>query len=542
MWRGGLSDMGMTMQMVAAPPKKKQRNFTMSPNSILWSKESYGAIIGILRFMHKCPKHVFHGSIRKLSRVLCMAKSTVHRLLPVWKSAGWVTQTGEDPTMVLELQMDQIWALNAATVVASTDSTDDVLPPEEEETTPEAEDEETTPEAEDEETTPEQPEAEEEGSSYTNGYQGAVVESNGPAVPKWDTSSGPWETPVPNWDRSVPEWDGTVPNWDKTVPCVSSNRALNITYNIPFNTDSNITCDVSSDEEDATVLTTNTLLNLHFAERHVLEFFGYHLQPMTDEEWSCTPPDGSTHIVTRAWIIQEAERVRTQTTQSPVPSVQEQEEHTRGVKLTLTPEQKAHARALKAVIEGQCGKLAKRGANIAENKAVARLVTRYEDTDLLDVLHYLRHIHWKHSKPDNKYKIRGYVLEEEIEAVLRVFAENPDLRTATELPTAPTRRRSTRTVAEPPAAAPTQQAEAGMKQAEAEALAATARQQAEAQGRQITVTPTKEGEAWVITVDWQTPPLKLATIRSLQHWQDLFVDICRIWQRTAARKEVTHHG
>lgn len=101
----------------------------------------------------------------------------------------------------------------------------------------------------------------------------------------------------------------------------------------------------------------------------------------------------------------------------------------------LSPEQKTRARAIKAKIEDRCGKLASAGPNIAENKAIARLVQKYSDADIYDVEHYLIHCHFKWSKPDFKFKIRGNVIQDEMEPTLKLFAENPKLRDATSAPT-----------------------------------------------------------------------------------------------------------
>lgn len=94
----------------------------------------------------------------------------------------------------------------------------------------------------------------------------------------------------------------------------------------------------------------------------------------------------------------------------------------------LTPEQKIRARALKAKIEARCGPLTNKGPNIAENTAIAKLMQKYSDVDIEDELHYLEHCHFKWSKPDFKFKIRGNVLLDEMESVLRTFAEKPNLR------------------------------------------------------------------------------------------------------------------
>jgi hypothetical protein len=96
----------------------------------------------------------------------------------------------------------------------------------------------------------------------------------------------------------------------------------------------------------------------------------------------------------------------------------------------LSPEEKTRARALKALIEGHCGKLAAAGPNINENKVIARLVRKYTDGDLFDINHYLIHCHFKWSKPDFKFKVRAKTIEDEAESVLRLFAEQPELRTA----------------------------------------------------------------------------------------------------------------
>src|SRR6266849_8651295 len=103
-------------------------------------------------------------------------------------------------------------------------------------------------------------------------------------------------------------------------------------------------------------------------------------------------------------------------------------------KVELTPEQKARARLLKAKIEDRCGKLPTSGPNIGENKAIAVLVQHYSDEDIADELHYLEHCHFKWSKPDFKFKIRGNVLLDEMEPTLKLFADSPHLRTATEPP------------------------------------------------------------------------------------------------------------
>lgn len=100
----------------------------------------------------------------------------------------------------------------------------------------------------------------------------------------------------------------------------------------------------------------------------------------------------------------------------------------------LSPEQKQRARAIKAKIEDRCGVLTNAGPNIAENKAIAKLVQKYAQSDIDDVEHYLIHCHFKWSKPDFKFKIRGNVLLDEMEPTLKLFAENPKLRDATSSP------------------------------------------------------------------------------------------------------------
>jgi hypothetical protein len=97
----------------------------------------------------------------------------------------------------------------------------------------------------------------------------------------------------------------------------------------------------------------------------------------------------------------------------------------------LSPEQKTRARAIKAKIEDRCGVLSSAGPNIAENKAIAKLVQKYAEADIDDVEHYLQHCHFKWSKPDFKFKIRGNVIQDEMEPTLKLFAENPKLRDAT---------------------------------------------------------------------------------------------------------------
>ena len=70
--------------------------------------------------------------------------------------------------------------------------------------------------------------------------------------------------------------------------------------------------DIASPADEPTLLTSSALLNLAFAERHVLEYFGYILQPLTDQEWNCTPPGGQeTCLVTRQWIIEQASTLKT---------------------------------------------------------------------------------------------------------------------------------------------------------------------------------------------------------------------------------------
>jgi hypothetical protein len=100
----------------------------------------------------------------------------------------------------------------------------------------------------------------------------------------------------------------------------------------------------------------------------------------------------------------------------------------------LTDAQKERARALKSKIEDRCGVLTSKGPNIGENQAIAKLVQKYADADIDDVEQYLLHCHFKWSKPDFKYKIRGNILLEEMEPTLRLFAENPKMRDATGVP------------------------------------------------------------------------------------------------------------
>lgn len=105
----------------------------------------------------------------------------------------------------------------------------------------------------------------------------------------------------------------------------------------------------------------------------------------------------------------------------------------------LTPEQKTRAYTLKAKIDERCGKLATKGPSIAENIAIKTLVRTYGDADIDDVEHYLIHCHFKWSKPDFKFKIRGNVIQDEMEPTLKLFAENPKLRDATSAPTTSSR-------------------------------------------------------------------------------------------------------
>lgn len=99
-------------------------------------------------------------------------------------------------------------------------------------------------------------------------------------------------------------------------------------------------------------------------------------------------------------------------------------------KTELTPEQKTRARALKMRIEDNCGALNEKGACIGENKAIATLVQKYSDADIDDTAHYLAHCHFKWSKDEYKHQIRGYIILQEIESALKLFAEKPYLRDA----------------------------------------------------------------------------------------------------------------
>jgi hypothetical protein len=99
-------------------------------------------------------------------------------------------------------------------------------------------------------------------------------------------------------------------------------------------------------------------------------------------------------------------------------------------KQELTDEQKNRARAIRMKIEQRCGKLPTEKAAINENKCIAKLVMDYSDEDIGDVMHYLEHCSFKWSKPDNTYKIRGYVILQEMEPTLRIFRDTPALRTA----------------------------------------------------------------------------------------------------------------
>lgn len=103
-------------------------------------------------------------------------------------------------------------------------------------------------------------------------------------------------------------------------------------------------------------------------------------------------------------------------------------------KTELTEAQKTLARSLKMKIEDRCGVLPTRGPNIAENKTIATLVQRYPESDIDDVVHYLSHCHWKWSKDEHKYQIRGNIILQEIEPTLKLFAEKPHLRDATSPP------------------------------------------------------------------------------------------------------------
>jgi hypothetical protein len=97
----------------------------------------------------------------------------------------------------------------------------------------------------------------------------------------------------------------------------------------------------------------------------------------------------------------------------------------------LTPEQKTRAYTLRERIIERCGKLATKGPVINEINAIKALVRTYSDADIDDVEHYLLHCHFKWSKPDFKFKIRGNVIQDEMEPTLKLFAENPKLRDAT---------------------------------------------------------------------------------------------------------------
>lgn len=106
----------------------------------------------------------------------------------------------------------------------------------------------------------------------------------------------------------------------------------------------------------------------------------------------------------------------------------------RAPKTELTEHQKQRARALKMRIEDRCGVLNTSGPNIGEDQAIAKLILKYSDADIDDTVHYLSHCHWKWSQQENKYKIRGNIILEEIEPTLKLFAEDPSYRDRTEPP------------------------------------------------------------------------------------------------------------
>lgn len=99
-------------------------------------------------------------------------------------------------------------------------------------------------------------------------------------------------------------------------------------------------------------------------------------------------------------------------------------------KVELTEDQKHRARATRMMIEDKCGALTENGPIINEKKCIAKLVQRYSDADIHDVHHYLFHCHFKWSKDEYKYTIHGNILLEQMEPILRLFAEKPQLRTA----------------------------------------------------------------------------------------------------------------
>jgi hypothetical protein len=97
----------------------QRKNFTQIQNCVIDSDLPETTVLGFIRFMRHCWKEgQFIGSIRKLCKLLNMARSTVSRMIGEWVTQGWVARTTqprqeeEGEAMCLILLDEAIWQAN----------------------------------------------------------------------------------------------------------------------------------------------------------------------------------------------------------------------------------------------------------------------------------------------------------------------------------------------------------------------------------------------------------------------------------------------
>src|SRR6266571_254180 len=98
--------------------KQEHSNFTMTPNILIDGFEglSDSFRFGYLRFVRLFGKRGFFcGSIRKLGKILKVARMTINRMVAAWVKYGLITEEpGEDADEVfLTLQAENLWQENA---------------------------------------------------------------------------------------------------------------------------------------------------------------------------------------------------------------------------------------------------------------------------------------------------------------------------------------------------------------------------------------------------------------------------------------------
>lgn len=97
---------------------KKRQNYLQVPNIFIEGYDDLSdtfrfGFLRFVRFLWKQRKKSFIGSIRKLGKLLKVARMTINRMVDAWVKFGLVTiEPGEDDTVQLIPQMEHIWANN----------------------------------------------------------------------------------------------------------------------------------------------------------------------------------------------------------------------------------------------------------------------------------------------------------------------------------------------------------------------------------------------------------------------------------------------